>query len=92
MNIDQAARDALAAPLPQNSTDTEIDDTRETHIVEDSDAEDEHDDAPVTDIIQTRSKTKILETEPTPAPQPQTETAPEPVKKVKRVVRKKNTD
>jgi len=93
MNIDQAARDALAAPVPNsNATDDTRSETRETHLVEDSDAEDEHDDAPVTDIIQTRSKTKILETEPTPAPQPQTETAPEPVKKVKRVVRKKNTD
>lgn len=89
MNIDQVARDALAAPVPQNSTDTEIDDTRETHIVEDSDAEDDqHDDAPAPDIIQTRSKTK----ETTPEPEPVAEPVAEPVKKVKRVVRKKTTD
>jgi outer membrane biosynthesis protein TonB len=81
MNIDQAARDALAAPVPNsNATDLHDNDTRETHLVEDSDAEDEHDDAPAT------------EPEHTPAPTPTPAPAPEPVKKVKRVVRKKTTD
>jgi len=74
MNVDQAARDALNAPVPHNSADLhEHDndhDTRETHLVDDSDADDDETHAPAT--------------EPTPVV--------EPVKKVKRVVRKKTTD
>lgn len=95
MNIDQAARDALAAPVP-NSSNTELDDTRETHLVEDSDAEDDDEPHNIHDspAHHTRAKNKTSEPETTPAPTPAPEPEPvaEPAKKVKRVVRKKNTD